>query len=589
MHTSSVAYDLGRGGDRYEADRESDTTFDRDASRRTNRNLLPPRPPAPINGLNPTAATFSPSRQPSTRPDRSATDQEHLNRSSIGYPFTDDNRSNYSTRSRQRFFTNEEDSAYYRRTSQHFVERDFPTTTESLTAENSVLSARKDKIEQLKRFDPVRTLQFSLKDKKVLTNASVSFVPWKDYMEKVFRSCYLECLVFMDPRWATGWERKDWEELDRNPNCIDVREFTYNTLAVMGSIPAPSSEDPFETLNGVFLGVMKAFPQLQTSLITIVDESLDKAALNHFKARTRSDIVTLRMMYFKGRLLFMDPLNDARMRALADFSQNTKYDTSMSPMEFLEKTIIKAETVDELFDSRQVTDGWLWAIVTGAITKATGDFYDSIVDTHRKDPGYLTQSRKTLTDVVTSMDNKYKEKKRSNSSMYGMFVTDGIDADIETLNYAGSSHRPKHDHHHQSKGKGGGKGHASTLPCFAFQRGKCAFGSKCKFSHNDDVIKNAPPPPSIENMAALVDSVVELNVACAAQRQNYKKQMKKMKKTLKHFKKKKPDYPEDQTYQKVTDTVNAAVAEDKTDPLISIAEVPSDGDTSTSMSSDTSE
>ena len=67
------------------------------------------------------------------------------------------------------------------------------------SAEDTVLSTTKDMIEQLKRFDPVRTLQFSLRDKKVLTKAEVTFVPWKDYMERVLRSCYLECLVFIKP------------------------------------------------------------------------------------------------------------------------------------------------------------------------------------------------------------------------------------------------------------------------------------------------------------------------------------------------------------------------------------------------------
>lgn len=170
-----------------------------------------------------------------------------------------------------------------------------------------------------------------------------------------------------------------------------------------------------------------------------------------------------------------------------------------------------------------------------------------------------------------------------------MFVTDGVGRDVETLNYAGSSHRPNHDHHRQSKGKGGGKGHGSKLPCYAYQRNKkCAFGSRCKYSHDEDVLNSAPPPPSVENMAALVDSFVELNIACAAQQQNYKNRMKKMKKTLKNFKKK-IIYPDGQTYQKVADAANAAVAEDKTDPPISLMEETSDGDTSTGTGSDFSD
>ena len=567
---------------------------------KSNINLLPRRPAGPESVLNPTATAFSPRHQPS-RPNRS-TVQESLSRSSLGYPIMDDNQPNHPTRSRQRFAVDEDgdNSGYFRRTARQFEHLTYGNDriTETLRDPNNVLSTNRDKNDTLKRFNPLQGLQYCLKERKVLTKTEATYVPWKDYMERVFRSCYLECLVFMDPRWATDWERKDWEDLDQRVNCIDAREFTYNAFAVYGSIPTPSSEDSFEVLNGIFLGVMKAFPQLIPALMTVIDDSLDKTALSHIKSRVTSDTVTIRMMYFRGRLLFMDPLSDARMRALRDFSQDTKYDTSMSPMEFLQKATLKAEIVDELYDTRQVSDAWLWSIVVDGITSVTGDFYDSIRDVYRKDAGYIAQSRATMIDVVTLMDNKYKEKRRrSKPSMYGMFVTDetgspyGTGAETETLNYVGSTNRSKQDHHHQTKGRGGGQ-HTSKLPCYAFQRnGKCAFGSKCKYSHDENVLAKAPPPPSIENMAALVDSFVELNAAVAAQKQDYKKRLKKMKKTLKNSKKK-PVYPANQTLQSVLAQANAVVSEEKDDTIdstVSLAEETSEEDSSTTANTDQSE
>ena len=588
MHDVTVAHEREQHGHRYVTDQVGD--------RQANRNLLPDPPPEPLHGLNRSAAAFSPHGR-DNRSNRSV-NRPGLNQSSMGYSHIDGDRydrlSDRSTRSRQRLTLDPDRDSYFQRTREQFPVETSSATVEDLSDPYRVQALKREKTDNLRRLNPSTILQMSLKDKKILTKAEVTFVPWKEYMERIFRACYLECLVFMDPRWATNWSRDDWKDLDNSENCINTREFTYNTLAVYGSLPAPSSDDSFETLNGIFLGVMKAFPQLQVALMTVVQDSLDKIALSYLTNRRESDSISIRMMYFEGRLLFMDPLNDARMRSLTEFMHKTKYSTSMSPMEFLRQTVIKAEEVDELFDTRQVTDGWLWATVIGALQRTTGDLYDSIIDTHRRDPGFITQSRKTLSDIILSMDNKYKEKKKPSPSMYGMFLTDeskgdhGVDINNEVVNYAGTSNRPRQDHHRRSKGKGGGQDRTSNLPCYAFQRHKeCTYGSKCKFSHDPDVLKNAPPPPDFE-AAQLAESYVHLNVTCAAQARDirkYKKQLKSVRKSIKQGKKKSQDPPPRQTYQDVTNTANAVVPEDESiDPLILLGEVTSEGDSSSTGS-----
>ena len=526
------------------------------------QNLLPPRPLPPTRNLNPYANTFSPdglshsqgfnqtNRSTPGRPNEQDRLVNQSIRSSIGYSNHDDRRA--TTRTRQRRTVEEpiEETNYMKRMSEqvyHFSPDGTERPPMSIQVSNT-----------LRRLSPIPTLQVAIKGRKILSRSLATFGPWKDYWDGILRSCYLECVAFMDPRWAPD-TREEWVALDEQTTSESIRARTYSCLTTHEQIPIVSRDDEFDVLNGVFHGVMDAFPQLLPILTLTMSESIDKIQLSHITDRETSDRITLRMMYFKSRSIFLDPLMDARTKALADFNA-TKYDRNIPPLEFLDKVLIKARAVDVLHDFRQVSDGAIWGVTINGIKDETGDLYGFVVDHFRDRQGYIEQTQDTLRTIVTMIDNKWRERKKSNHSQYGMHIDT---AGTEEAHYA-SSHRSKHDRTDRSHGSGrkGDKGErkqASELPCFNFQRnGTCKFDS-CKFSHDPEVLARAPPPPpTASNMAAMADSIVDMHAALAAQKAKFRSQKARLKSTIRGLKKgKKPEYPTGQNYQ---DTVNAHAA-----------------------------
>ena len=237
--------------------------------------------------------------------------------------------------------------------------------------------------------------------------------------------------------------------------------------------------DSVLTLNGILLGVIDVFPAIQSILVNGMKDSLEKGALAHIRDEDQCDLVSLRTMYFGAHMIFLSPLGDARRTALANFMTNTVYKINQSPVEFLDKTILKAKEVDKLFQSKQVTDGTLWTIVFEALEKTVGDYYNACVDRFRLEPGFDNQSRETLRGIFLVMDTKYKEKKRSADQPYAMVVHDGTMSPTDEF----SVYRA-YVAHFAGKGpsaaKGGGRFNKTPnsanpiakqdLPCFAFQR-----------------------------------------------------------------------------------------------------------------------
>ena len=372
-------------------------------------------------------------------------------------------------------------------------------TTGNIRGESPELArARSD---NLRRLNPVTTLTAMAKDLKTLTKTYTTFNPWKIWWERMFKSCHLECITMMERRLSPP-NREGWEELDQSEPSQRTRRLTYQSLAYEGVSPSCSKvHDTFAELNGVFLGVTDAFPTLMPTLLTYMGSSIDVVSMNHISNYDIADHTSLRLMYFKALMVHTDPVNDARTNALNNFMQNTKYTTTMSPLEFLEKTIIVAKQVDALFDTVQISDGILWTVAVLAIQSATDKEYDSVIDTFRREPGFAHQDRRVLYDMFTQMDNKYREKKKSNKSQYAL-LADGspkADGDFEVIRFAdgdkrgsGGSRSRRRDGDRQ---RDGNRKSPSELPCFQMQRdGKCTFAN-CKFSHNKQLLASAPPPP----------------------------------------------------------------------------------------------
>ena len=455
------------------------------------------------------------------------------------------------------------DESFLRRTMRAIDER------EATLGANESLEQARARSENLRRLNPIPTLIATGKGMKTLTKTLTTFNPWKDWWELMFKSCYLDCITMMERRLSPD-SREGWMELDNSQQSRMTRRITYQSLAYHGTLPSCSKvHDTFAELNGVFLGVIDAFPTLVLNLLTFMSSSIDIVTMNHISEHKFSDSLSLRVVYFKALMVHTDPVNDARTTALHDFMQNTKYETSMSPKEFLDKTIITADKVDALFDTIQISDGILWTVVLLAIKKTTDTEYDPIVDLYRREPGFSRQDRNVLVDMFKQMDNKYKEKKKSNKSQHAMVAYDGGGGAFEAARYADGDRSDKRRSRSRKNDRKGHDRHngerkpASELPCFEMQKtGKCHYNN-CKFSHDKQVLQSTPlPSPTEKNMAFMANQIVEVHQALAAMKatnkkfkakaRNFKKQLKEAKKVT-------------STFQKATGTDKANAAVDQND------------------------
>ena len=378
----------------------------------------------------------------------------------------------------------------------------------------------------IRSLDPSSNLQFSLKKLVTLSKVATTYRPWCNYWKGAFNTCYLNCLVYIDPRHTPG-TRADWEAMDNDRETAEARRTTVQLLQG-GATPNPTRDDSVLQLNGIFLGVIDVFPKISPLLVNGMRDSLEEGSLVHIRDEDQNDTISLRTMYFGAHMQFLSPLNDARESALMDLISNTKYKLNMSPLEFLDKTLIRAKKVDTLFQSRQVTDSQLWTIVFRALKETAGSLYDGCIDRFRTDPGYSENSPETLREIFQVMDTKYKEAKRSADEPYAMIAHDGgTSFDDETLSYQSFVYKSMEAANFAGGGQNGAKnavqrrsktsqntGEKKDMPCYAFQRnGKCDYPN-CKYSHDPRVIANAPPPPEKGTfIAMLLDDAAEKSVA----------------------------------------------------------------------------
>ena len=382
----------------------------------------------------------------------------------------------------------------------------------------------------IRSLDPSSNLQFTLKKSVKLSKTETTYSPWCSYWSSAFNSCYLNCLVYIDPR-HTPATRDEWKAMDDDLETVNARRMTIQLLQ-NGATPNPTRDDSVLQLNGIFLGVIDVFPKISPLLVNGMRDSLEEGSLAHIRDEDQNDVISLRTMYFGAHMQFLSPLNDARESALLDFISNTKYKLTMSPLEFLDKTLLRAKKVDKLYQSKQVTDSQVWTIVLRAVRQTAGSLYDGCIDRFRTDPGYAENTPKTLREIFQVMDTKFKEAKRSADQPYAMIAHQSdtpldevssyqffVDKSIEAANYAGSG---------QNGTKNGGQRRSRTpnsqnptslnakkeLPCFAFQRnGQCDYPN-CKYSHDPRVIANAPPPPEKGTfIAMLLDDAADKSIA----------------------------------------------------------------------------
>ena len=378
----------------------------------------------------------------------------------------------------------------------------------------------------IRSLDPSSNLQFSLKKLVTLSKVATTYRPWCNYWKGAFNTCYLNCLVYIDPRHTPG-TRADWEAMDNDQETAEARRTTVQLLQG-GATPNPTRDDSVLQLNGIFLGVIDVFPKISPLLVNGMRDSLEEGSLVHIRDEDQNDTISLRTMYFGAHMQFLSPLNDARESALMDLISNTKYKLNMSPLEFLDKTLIRAKKVDTLFQSRQVTDSQLWTIVFRALKETAGSMYYGCIDRFRTDPGYSENTPETLREIFQVMDTKYKEAKRSADEPYAMIAHDGgTSFDDETLSYQSFVYKSMEAANFAGGGHNGAKnavqrrsktsqntGEKKDMPCYAFQRnGKCDYPN-CKYSHDPRVIANAPPPPEKGTfIAMLLDDAAEKSVA----------------------------------------------------------------------------
>ena len=384
----------------------------------------------------------------------------------------------------------------------------------------------------IRSLNPCQSLHASLRNPVKLGKPRTTYQPWCSYWNNAFNTCYLNCLVYIDPRHAPT-QRDEWARMDREAETIAARRATVQLLQ-SGTTPNPTRDDSVLQLTGILLGVVDVFPQLSPILVNGMRESLEEGSLAHIRDEDQSDVTSLRTMYFGAHMQFLSPLNDARESALLDFMTNTKYKMNMSPLEFLDKTLLKAKEVDKLYQSKQITDSQVWTIVLRAVRETVASLYDGCIDRFRTDPGYSENRPETLREIFQVMDTKYKEQKRSADEPYAMVVHDNetpldetssylfyVGRSMEAANFAGNGHKGAKNAGQRRKTSklpssltSQNAGEKKDLPCFAFQRnGSCDYPN-CKYSHDPLVIAKAPPPPEKGTfIGMLLDDAAEKSAA----------------------------------------------------------------------------
>ena len=325
------------------------------------------------------------------------------------------------------------------------------------------------------------SFQKSSRMKMVTTNAH-TFVDWYQYMKALYTSCYLGCLNHMSPHWVPrdkiGWKNLESTQECRG-SCIDAV-----TKIKDGIIPQAYRGMSIAVLTGIFNAIMLSWPSMVLLINSVLGNSIDSVSLSHVKEIDVVDSYTIRITYFKVVNTFIMSNDNAKTMRLRAFLNKSEYKTSESPNAFASRLLLEQRDINVLYSGPNlgetvISEAMIKETFLDAIKKKTGGLYDNILDN-------IDNVNLTFTNLVERINNKYmREKSRIvTESLYavGTVDTPAVDSNAnDHAFYSTSSQVPVKRREDKPM---------DALPCFQMRdKGKCDFGAKCKFSHDQKVLK----------------------------------------------------------------------------------------------------
>ena len=388
-------------------------------------------------------------------------------------------------------------------------------------------------LESISRLNPVQSLNMNIKSvtKQTLSTAQASYSPWLSYMESILQSVYLTCVMYMLPHEAPKTET-EWTDMDDLEGTNEVRKTVKEALN-KNEIPVINKKDSFKALNAVFLGTVDFNISAFHMIFTLLKNSLDPS-MKYLATDRPFSPLNFRMIFFGARKHFEISTEKAKALKLKDFLTRTDYPVTESIEAFSIKLLKKSQHINDLYGQVILHPAIVKEILIDAITSKTAGKFETTLE-------ILRDRQAKYEDIVQSLNDKYLELKSNTSvSLEQVFSAQATDSSnstdlIQVNSHAGTSFLDC------VYAVNSFKGNKKSLPCFQFRNtGKCAFGDKCKYSHDPKIVNRKANEFRREQInAAIMDQLNHLTetvLLAHKQKNKWKRNVGRAKAKLRNFK-----------------------------------------------------
>jgi len=349
---------------------------------------------------------------------------------------------------------------------------------------NQILALKLDQKNNYTRdLNPLMALNTALKTNKpkMISTNSVSLAPWKEYMETLFASTYLNCISLMQsrkvPKTIKEWKRMDASRESQKSKRATITGFQKSPRV----LPNAKELDNVAWLNGIAMAVFETWPVVLNTLHVQLTQTLDPT-MAHLKTTKEMTIDTFRFIYFSALFTFHLPATEEKSLQLDDFMSGPtmKYRSHESPEAFALRLTKKAKDTNLIFGTVVISPELLRSRYIHNLRLGTGQKFINILD---RSPDL------NFSDLVARLQGKWKSE-RVYAMMGGeranlMLDNDTSEDDDDKAFFNSKQKSSSHDK------KGFQRRDTKQQPCFRERDNQdCPYGSDCKYSHDPAVLSS---------------------------------------------------------------------------------------------------